>query len=140
MPHAADNKPNNSFPKHDKLKSSLTIEKLYGTHQFVLSHPLKCYFLFSETTEDKSSVRVAFSAPKKIFKNAVDRNTLKRRMREAYRINYKNILEQFINQKDKQLQLLFIYIGKEVANYKSIEKSMQIILHKQYKLTVNLKF
>jgi hypothetical protein len=51
-------------------------------------------------------------------------------MREAYRLNYKNILQPFINQNDKQLQLLFIYIGKEISDYKSIEKNMQIILHK----------
>jgi ribonuclease P protein component len=130
MPHAADNQPNNSFPKRDKLKSSLTIEKLYSTHQFLISYPLKCYFLLSPLTEDKSSVRVAFTAPKKTFKKAVERNTLKRRMREAYRLNYKIILEQFINQKDKSLQLLFIYIGKEVSDYQSIEKNMQTILQK----------
>jgi len=130
MLHAVDKKLINTFRKQDKLKSSLTIETLYRANRFVISYPLKCYFLFSELTENQSSVRVAFTVPKKTFKKAVQRNVLKRRMREAYRLNYKKILELFINQNAQQLQLLIIYIGKEILDYGTIEKNIQIVLHK----------
>jgi ribonuclease P protein component len=130
MLRAVDNKLKNTFRKQDKLKSSLAIETLYHANQFLVSYPLKCYFLFSELTETQSSVRVAFSVPKKSFKNAVQRNSLKRRMREAYRLNYKKVFETFVNQKDKQLQILFIFIGKEIVDYGCIEKNMQTILMK----------
>jgi len=130
MLHAVDNKLKNSFRKQDKLKSSLTIEKLYHANSFVVSYPLKCYYSFTELTENQSSVRVAFTVPKKTFKNAVQRNLLKRRMREAYRLNFRKILESFTNQNVQQLQLLVIYIGKEILDYGTIEKNMQAVLEK----------
>jgi len=130
MPHAADKKLKNTFRKCDRLKSSLEIEVLYRENQFVVSYPLKCYYQFSETTENSChicGIRAAFAVPKKIFKHAVDRNTIKRRMREAFRLNYKKIFEEFITQNDKQLKLFFIYVGKEMLDYRSIENSMQKI-------------
>jgi ribonuclease P protein component len=128
MQHAADKTLKNTFQKRDKLKSSLEIETIYHENKFVVSYPLKCYYSFSEKTENKNAIRVAFAVPKKIFKLAVDRNTLKRRMREAYRLNYKKIFESFIEQNDKQLGLFFIYVGKEMMDFGVIEKSMLIIL------------
>ena len=130
MPPAADNSLKNTFKKRDKLKSSLEIETVYRENQFFVAFPLKCYYSFSEIKENKSAVQAAFTVPKKNFKHAVERNTLKRRMREAYRLSFKNIFETFINQKDKQLKLFFIYIGKEVLDYGCIEKNMQIVLRK----------
>ena len=128
MPHAADKNSKNTFRKGDRLKSSLEIEALYRENQFMVSYPLKCYYQFSEITENQRAIRVAFAVPKRTFKHAVDRNTIKRRMREAYRLNYRNILEDFVKQKDKQLRLFFIYVGREVVDYGVIEKNMLIIL------------
>ena len=130
MLHAVDNKLKYTFRKQDRLKSSLDIEALYRANQFVVSYPLKCYFLFSELTENQNSICVAFTVPKKTFKNAIHRNSLKRRMREAYRLNYKKILEQFINQQEKQLQLLIIFIGNEIVNYTNIVQNMVKLLQK----------
>jgi ribonuclease P protein component len=128
MPHVADKKMKNTFRKHDRLKSSLEIEALYRENKFVIAYPVKCYYSFSEIAENRHVVRAAFAVPKKIFKRAVERNTLKRRIREAYRLNYREMLEVFIDKKDKQLKLFFIYIGKEMMDFGVIEKSMLIIL------------
>jgi len=128
MPHAADKKLKNTFQKRDRLKSSLEIEALYRENQFVVSYPLKCYYQFSEITENQCLIRAAFAVPKKMFKHAVDRNTIKRRMREAYRLNYRKTFEDFITQRDKQLKLFFIYVGKEMLDYENVERSMQKIL------------
>jgi ribonuclease P protein component len=111
-------------------KSSLIIEALYRENQHIVSFPLKCYFSFTEKNENEQVIRVAFAVPKKTFKKAVDRNTLKRRMREAYRLNYRLIFEPFINQNEKQLQLFILYIGKEMLDYGNIEKNTQNILGK----------
>jgi len=127
-----------TFGKQDKLKSALTIETLYHANQFVVSFPLKCFYLFSEQTDEQKAVRVAFTVPKRTFKKAVERNQLKRRMREAYRLNYKKKLELCINQNDKQLQLLVIYIGKEKLDYGTIEKNMCDVLQKINEKMINL--
>ena len=128
MPHVADKTLKNTFRKHDRLKSSLEIEALYRENKFVVAYPLKCYYSFSETVENKCVVRAAFAVPKKTFKKAVVRNTLKRRMREAYRLHYKKSFEAFMNQEEKQLKLFFIYIGREILDYGIIEKGMLNIL------------
>jgi len=127
---AEDNSSKNRFRKQDKLKSSIEIDTLYRENKFVVSFPLKCYYSFSEIDAEKNSLRVAFAVPKKTFKHAVDRNTLKRRMREAYRLNYKKIFEEFISQKEKQLKLFIIYIEKEKVDYHNIHNNMLIILKK----------
>jgi len=130
MQPAVDNTSKNSFKKHDRLKSSLEIDALYRENQFIIIYPLKCYYSFSTRSDNKNTIRAAFSVPKKIFKHAVDRNTLKRRMREAYRLNYKKIFETFLNQNDAQLRLFFIYVGKETQKYGAIEKNMVVIFEK----------
>jgi len=128
MPRDADKEQKNTLKKKDKLKSSLIIEALYKENRFVVSYPLKCFYSFTEAKQDKPAVSVAFTVPKKTFKLAVDRNALKRRVREAYRLNYKKVFESFIEQNEKQLHLFFIYIGKEEASYSCIEEAMQKML------------
>jgi len=127
---AEDNNSKNRFTKHDRLKSPLAIEALYRENQRIVSYPLKCYYSFSERKETESPVRVAFTVPKKSFKKAVERNKIKRRMREAYRLNFQKILEKYISQNDKQLKLFFIFIGKKMVEYKDIETNLIAILQK----------
>ena len=127
---AEDNNSKKRFTNHDRLKSPLAIEALYRENQRIVSYPLKCYYSFSERKETETPVRVAFTVPKKSFKKAVERNKLKRRMREAYRLNFRKILEEHIFQNDKQLKLFFIFIGKEMAEYQSVETNLIAILQK----------
>ncbi len=77
-------------------------------------------------------VQAAFSVSKKNFKRAVMRNLLKRRMREAYRLN-KGIVYQVFG-RDRQLAVMFIYAGREEKEYELIEKSMKQALFKLAKM------
>ncbi len=70
-------------------------------------------------------VQVLFAVAKKRYKRAVDRNVLKRRMREAYRLHKQELLYNFLTQADKSILLSISYIGKEINEYKLIEKKMQ---------------
>ncbi len=93
----------------------------------VLKYPLRCVYLMESTEEvHKESVGVAFSVPKKRLKSAVQRNKVKRRMREAFRLNSGHLRESMNS--DKHLSVLFIYVAEQVLDYKTIEKSIRKII------------
>lgn len=80
--------------------------------------------MFTETTgEQKFPVKAMFVVPKKNFRKAHDRNKLKRRMREAYRLNKHNLYQSETLQ-NRKLLLSFIYIGKKPCDFRDIELCM----------------
>lgn len=109
-----------SFKKEERLCSKKEIDKLFSAGNAFLVYPIKVVFTETEFPE-KFPAKVAFTVSKKLFKKAVRRNLIKRRMREAYRLN-KHLLvsDNFISKKS----IFFIYIGKEIHDFKTIEKAM----------------
>ena len=67
----------------------------------------------------QQDTRAGFAVAKRNFKSAVTRNKIKRLMREAYRLQ-----KQEIQGKNKTFTLLFLYIGKDVASFKTIDKAV----------------
>lgn len=67
---------------------------------------------------------VAFAAPKRQFKRAVDRNVVKRRMKEAYRLHKAAAVEAF-RQKGQNAAFLIKYNVKEIRNFNEIAHDMQ---------------
>jgi ribonuclease P protein component len=68
------------------------------------------------------------------FKRAVDRNRIKRLMRESYRLQ-KNELQQYLIEKDKRLSVFLIYTGNEIPQYETVFEKLGIILHRLKKLS-----
>lgn len=111
--------------KDERLCSRKLFDKLFsgGTSFFV--YPLKVIYVVTDHS-GCFPVQAAFAASRKIFRKAVSRNLLKRRMREAYRLN-KHLLYQGIG--DKKLVMIFIYTGKETVGFIQIEKAMKRALN-----------
>lgn len=110
--------PKHIFPKCEKLCGKLRVEALYKTGKRFVVWPLRVtYIPSSEPTE------VLIWAPKSLFKHAVDRNRLRRQMREAYRLQ-KHLLG------DRSYQVAFNYMDKQKQDYAVIEKAMRKALLK----------
>lgn len=109
-----------SFHKNERLCSKKVIDKLFAEGKSFFVYPLKIVYLETPLPV-KNQVQAAFTVGKRNFKKAVQRNLIKRRMREAYRLNKQNLYEGL---GDKQLAVFFIYTGKTISEYKQIETSL----------------
>lgn len=111
----------NSFKKEERLCNIQLIEKLYDNGSYFLVYPFRIIWLSCEANS-KFPVQVLISVPKKKFKRALDRNLLKRRIREIYRIQKSENLFPFFNERSEKIVLGINYIGNEIAEYASMEK------------------
>jgi len=113
------------FPKSERLHRKREIEELFSKGQPFSLYPFRVAYLLKEQKEPRSPNQVLFSVPKKNFKRAVDRNLIKRRIREAYRLNKDLITWQSA---DFYLLIGYIYIGKEILKYQVIEEKLKLSL------------
>ena len=114
-----------TFPKKEKLKSQKLIEQLFADGKSIKARNVKLLFLETELPQDVP-FQVGVTVPKKNFKSAVKRNRIKRLLREGYRLNK----PQLFNKSEGSFAFLFLYLGKEMPDYHSIEQNVQTILQK----------
>lgn len=101
---------------------------MFQSSHSIISHPLLFKFSVVPAPIHEGLIQVAFTVSTKSFKKAVLRNRIRRRMKEAYRLNWKRFLESKEN--TNGLHLMVIYLGKEVLSYDFIESSMIKCLQK----------
>jgi len=109
--------------KEERLKSKKLIERLYKEGNSVKAFPLRMIFLQTEHTS-KFPSQVGVSVPKRNFKRAVDRNRIKRLMRESYRLQK----EIVYNNLEKPYVFMISYIGKEECTYEALFLKMETLL------------
>jgi len=121
-----------TFKKIEKLKSKKLIEQLFENGSSLSQYPIRMVYLKIEHLSN-SPIQASFSVSKRKFKKAVDRNRIKRLMREAYR-QHKHILYQNVN--DKHI-IMFTYIDEKEHKYVDIEEKMILLLNKFIEKTKN---
>lgn len=115
--------------KEERLKSNRSIQELLRQGKTVSGYPLKMYWNFSPDLQQKYPARAAISVPKRKFRRAVDRNLMKRRIREAYRLN-KHILYETLDQRQQKIQLIILLLSDEFIPYTQLEKGIRELLLK----------
>lgn len=114
------------FYREERLKNFLTIQRLFKEGASIGAYPLRVFLL--ERPLDQIPVKVAFAAPKRAFKRAVDRNRIKRQMREAYRLQKPAFFSRI--GAEKSYDLLILYTGKELTDTAAVAGAMKKLLHK----------
>lgn len=122
-----------SFSKEERLCSVKLIDKLFHSGSSFLLYPFRIIWL-QEPLPGLSPVQVLISVPKKKFKRAVDRNLIKRRIREIYRLQKSEQLYPFLNENSATIILGINYIGKEIGNYAFMEKKLDAAILKLKKV------
>lgn len=121
--------PKNTFKKSERLCSRLLIDRLFQSDSnSVSAYPIRAVFLPVETTV-QTGVSILISVPKKRFHDAVDRNRVKRQIREAYR-KHKHALAAQMQTANRGLLMAFIYVSDKIENTGQIEKRMERLLEK----------
>ena len=110
------------FTKEERLCSKKQIDLLFLKGSSATAFPLKLMYMEADVTY-VNPCQAMFVVPKRTFKRAHDRNKLKRRMREAYRLN-KAPFYELVHLKKKKLILCFLFVGKKIEEYKAIEAAL----------------
>ena len=118
-----------TFKKSERLCSRILMDRLFqGDNLSVSAYPLRAVFLPVDLTEQEG-VSVLMSVPKKRFHDAVDRNRVKRQLREAYR-KHKHALAEQMAARKQGLLIAFIYVSAQIESTAYIEKRMTRLLEK----------
>lgn len=116
-----------SLPKEKKLKKRDEIQSLFKEGKRIKKEELHLIYLLSEAPTSRDTFKVGVSVPKKKFKRAVDRNKLKRLIREGFRLNQVE-LEKKCKRKQKQCLLMFVFQGTDLVSYAALEPKIVLIL------------
>ncbi|HVW96994.1 MAG TPA: ribonuclease P protein component [Mucilaginibacter sp.] len=116
-----------TFKKEERLCNKKLIEQLFHNGSSFLCYPFKASWLVVENPS-RFPAKIVFSVSKKRYKRAVDRNLIKRRMREAYRIYKQEYLYDVLRSSNKQIIFSVGYIGKEISGYDFTDRKMQKLL------------
>ena len=109
-----------SYSKKEKLKSKKLIEQLFAEGKSVSNFPLRLVYLETHFDDDYK-IKAGVSIGKKKFKKAVDRNRIKRLIREAYRLEKHSLFNNITT----QYAFMILYIGDENPSFEKVSTKMK---------------
>lgn len=117
-----------TLSKSERLHSLKLIEALFGGNNKSFSvFPLRVVYRIVENDAPQAACAILISVPKKRFKHAVDRNRIKRQIREAYRLN-KHLLLDTLEEQGRKIDIGFVWLDAKHHFSAEIERKMIRIL------------
>ena len=120
-----------SYNKFEKLKSRKQIELLFAQGKSISSFPVKVFYLPVDNSP-LHPVQVGVGVSARNFKKAVDRNTIKRRLREAYRL-HKLPLHEHLMAQQKSVAVFILWIDKQLPTTEALQDLMPAVVEKLIK-------
>ncbi|MEP6675680.1 MAG: ribonuclease P protein component [Ferruginibacter sp.] len=117
--------------KTERLKSRKLIAQLFSEGQSFSCFPFRV--LLKHTDAANEVLKTGFSVSSRYFKKAVDRNRIKRLMREAWRLQ-KNLLQDVLKNKQQHIIVFIIYTGQELPPYQLVYEKTQTFIKRIIKL------
>jgi len=115
--------PRFTLSKSERLSSLKEIDQLFKEGKSVTQAPIRLIWMESDQPESTAPIiRVMFSAPKKKFSRAVDRNRIKRLLRECYRLEKNELVEKINTHQGYNIALVFT--GNELPDFNTIQKAL----------------
>ena len=117
----------NTFPLKEHLKSKSVIDNLYANGTSVTAFPLRAVFIEQPETQEPTAA-ILINVAKRRFRHAVDRNLLKRRIREAYRTG-KHLFIDTLENNGKKMAVAIMYIDTKPSSTEYIKRKMEKLLN-----------
>ena len=111
----------NTFPKAEHLRHRAAFQRLFSKGKSFYCYPFKCVYFWDEG--ECFSAKMAVSVSKKKFKRAVDRNKIKRLIKENYRLEKTTLFQNYENT-PKNIDLLIIYTETKIHSFSFINKKI----------------
>jgi ribonuclease P protein component len=120
-----------SYGKEERLKSRKLLQEIFSKGKTFTIHPVKIFYLQPDAPID-FPVKVGVGASGRHFKKAVDRNRIKRLLREAYRTE-KSSLHEYLDNYNRQIIIFLLYIDKALPDYATLKIKMPLIVERLIK-------
>lgn len=117
----------NRLYKYEKLCSRTAINNIFQGGKSAICYPLRAAFTIVE--REDTPAQFLITIPKKKIRKAVNRVLLRRRVREAYRLN-RHLLVPTLEECGCSLKVAFVYLSDEIADYARLNEKMQALLSK----------
>jgi ribonuclease P protein component len=117
-----------TFTKEERLCNKKLLDELFRSGSSFLLYPFRVSYNPAFLPHD-IPVQVVISVSKRRFRRAHDRNLIKRRIREAYRLHKAELLYSGLEEK-RQIVLALSYIGKEITDFQFVEKKLKLVFER----------
>ena len=117
-----------TFTKEERLCNKKLLDELFRSGSSFLLYPFRVSYSPAFLPHEVL-VQVVISVSKRRFRRAHDRNLIKRRIREAYRLHKAELLYSELKDK-RQIVIALSYIGKEINDFQFVEKKLKLVFER----------